>query len=77
MEIIDSGLEGLEYVTMLSWIIQTYPGRELMSNPDLRIPPEKVRPLLDNSIVAMLEREYLEVRSQVRPKWFSVMQIAC
>ena len=62
LEIIQSGLEGQEYVTVLSWIIQTYPGKELMGDPTLGIPASKVKPLLDQSTIKQLEREYLEVQ---------------
>lgn len=61
LEIIQSGLEGQEYVTVLSWVIQTYPGRELMADPSLAIPTSKVKPLLDQNTIDQLQREYLEV----------------
>ena len=61
LEIIGSGLEGQEYVTVLSWIIQTYPGKELMSSPNLGIPADKVKPLLDQDTIQKLESQYLEV----------------
>jgi exocyst complex component 3 len=55
------GLEGQEYVSLLSWIIQTYPGQELMRNPSLGIPAEKVKPLLDNKVIDDLQAQYLKV----------------
>lgn len=61
LEIIESGLEGQEYVTVLSWIIQTYPGKELMAAPNLGLSPNKVRPLLDQSTIIRLQEEYLKV----------------
>ena len=60
-DIISSGLEGQEYVTVLSWIIQTYPGKELMSDPQLAIPKSKVKPLLDQKTIDRLQEQYLEV----------------
>ena len=62
MEIVRSGLEGQEYVTVLSWIIQTYPGRDLMGDLSLGIPASKVRPLLDPDTIMNLQKEYLEVK---------------
>ena len=58
-EIITMGLEGQEYVSMLSWIIQTYPGKELMGNDRLQIPKESLKPLLDVGTIEKLEEEYL------------------
>ena len=55
MEIIGSGLEGQEYVTVLSWVIQTYPGKELMADLSLGIPQSKVKPLLDADTVIRLQ----------------------
>ena len=57
-----SGLEGQEYVTVLSWIIQTYPGKELMGDVSLGIPKSKVKPLLDEATIVRLQEEYLDVR---------------
>ena len=55
VEIIGSGLEGQEYVTVLSWVIQTYPGKELMADLSLGIPQSKVKPLLDAETVIRLQ----------------------
>ena len=35
--VIDEGLEGQEYVSLLQWVEQTYPGPELMGSPALGI----------------------------------------
>jgi len=61
-EIIEVGLEGQEYVSLLSWIIQTYPGQELMRSTSLGIPPEKIKPLLDNKVIEDLQTKYLKVK---------------
>ena len=58
-EIIAVGLMDQEYVSMLSWIIQTYPGKELMGNEKLQIPKESIQPLLDAKTVENLEEQYL------------------
>ena len=60
LEIVHGGLEGQEYVTVLSWIVQTYPGKDLMASPSLGIPPDMVRPLLDAETIADLNKEYLD-----------------
>jgi exocyst complex component 3 len=67
LEIVQSGLEGQEYVTVLSWIIQTYPGKELMGDPSLGIPAAKIKPLLGKETIAGLEQEYLEVKLIFQP----------
>ncbi|KAI8422319.1 hypothetical protein MSG28_006194 [Choristoneura fumiferana] len=36
-DVVDSGLEGNEYVTLLSWVLNTYPGIELMGSSELNI----------------------------------------
>jgi hypothetical protein len=33
--VIEEGLEGQEYVSLLQWVEQTYPGPELMASPAL------------------------------------------
>ena len=58
-EIIVMGLKDQEYVSILSWIIQTYPGKELMGNERLQLPKESIKPLLDTSTIEKLEEEYL------------------
>jgi exocyst complex component 3 len=58
-------LEGQEYVSLLSWIIQTYPGQELMRSSSLGIPQEKIKPLLDNKVIEELQTKYLKVGSKL------------
>lgn len=55
------GLENQEFTTILSWVIQTYPGKELMRSTSLGIPNEKIKPLLDNHVIQELQKQYLEV----------------
>ncbi len=69
LEIIQSGLEGQEYVTVLSWIIQTYPGKEFMGDPGLGIPKSKVSALLDQGTIDRLQREYLDNMRQNYGDW--------
>ena len=42
MDIIAQGLEDKEYLTLLGWIIQTYPGATLFGHPRLDIPADKL-----------------------------------
>ncbi|TRY62619.1 hypothetical protein TCAL_00416 [Tigriopus californicus] len=69
LEIIANGLEGHEYVTLLSWVIQTYPGKELMADPMLRIPEDKVSPLLDTATLENVQNEYLQNISANYEEW--------
>ena len=68
-EIIAVGLMDQEYVSMLSWIIQTYPGRELMGNEKLQIPKENIKPLLDAKTVENLEGQYVLNMKDNYVKW--------
>lgn len=60
-EIIQDGLEGNEYVTMLSWVMNSYPGPELMSHPDLQVDLSSLEPLINERSLKELENEYLKV----------------
>ncbi|XP_061394203.1 exocyst complex component 3-like [Musca vetustissima] len=60
IENIASGLQGNEYVSLLSWVINTYPGYELMRHPELNVNIQQlVGPLLPPSHLRALEDEYL------------------
>lgn len=59
-EIISNGLEGNEYVTIISWVTNTYSGVELMKHPELNIDIDKFGPLLKKSIDVELQTKYLE-----------------
>ncbi|CAH0561855.1 unnamed protein product [Brassicogethes aeneus] len=58
-EIIQNGLEGNEYVTILSWINQTYKSRDLLGHPDLSEDTKNLGPLLPKAVVDRLEKDYL------------------
>lgn len=60
-EIATSGLEGNEYVTVLSWVMNTYPGIELMNHPDLKVDLSMVDPLIQPELLKDLEDKYLKV----------------
>ncbi|KAF4533325.1 hypothetical protein B566_EDAN004446 [Ephemera danica] len=59
-EVISLGLEGNEYVSLLSWIMNTYNGPELMLHPELNIDTSSIGPLLDNKIIEELQAQYLK-----------------
>jgi exocyst complex component 3 len=62
-EVIQNGLEGNEYVSILSWIMNTYAGPELMQHPELNIDTSSVGPLLNGVVIDSLQQQYLKVRS--------------
>ena len=59
-EIISSGLQDQEYVTVLTWIIQTYPGEELMKSWNLQVSHALIKPLLEDKAIEKLQQEYLD-----------------
>lgn len=68
-EIIASGLEGNEYVSLLAWIMNTYTGPELMQHPELNIDMRDVDPLLSTEIVSDLQQRYLKNMCQNYEDW--------
>lgn len=69
MEIIDGGLEDNEYVTLLSWTLNVYTGKEFMGDPALGLNIASLGPLLDNKILDQLIAKYLTVR------WVNVIKL--
>lgn len=74
-DIVQNGLEGNEYVTLLSWILNTYPGTELMGSPEVNVDVSTLPPLLSEDTMQKLQDEYLQVitsfwykNSLIRPK---------
>lgn len=59
-EIISNGLEGNEYVTILSWVLKTYQGTDMLGHPDLLKFTEKLGPLLPPEVMNVLEGDYLK-----------------
>uniref|UniRef100_A0A1B6CUA5 Uncharacterized protein n=1 Tax=Clastoptera arizonana TaxID=38151 RepID=A0A1B6CUA5_9HEMI len=59
-EIIQNGLEGNEYVSLLSWIVNTYPGPDLMKHPELNIESKLIGPLLRVEVINDLQQRYLK-----------------
>ncbi|XP_054282990.1 exocyst complex component 3 [Macrosteles quadrilineatus] len=58
-EIIQSGLQGNEYVSVLAWVVNTYPGPELMQHEELNIGISTVGPLLRTNVINDLQHQYL------------------
>jgi len=58
--VMEEGLEGQEYVSLLQWVEQTYPGPELMASPALGMNKNNIAPLLDANKVAELRASYLK-----------------
>ncbi|XP_055547922.1 exocyst complex component 3 [Wyeomyia smithii] len=70
-ELIQMGLEGNEYVTILSWIMNTYPGRELMQHPDLQIDLTGVGPLVGAPVLKGMEAAYLKTMERNYLDWMT------
>lgn len=60
-EIISGGLEGNEYVSLLSWVMNVYPGIELMSHPDLKVDISGLPALIKDESLQALKNDYLKV----------------
>lgn len=68
-EIISLGLQDQEYVTMLNWIIATYPGEDLMSSWTLKIDADLIKPLLDQETITQLQLEYIQKMEDNYKEW--------
>lgn len=53
-DVIAAGLEANEFVTLLSWVLRTYPGPELLQHTDLRIDLKILGPLLPEETIEHL-----------------------
>jgi len=71
--IIAEGLEGQEYVSLLQWVEQTYPGVELMGSPALDMNKNLIPPLLNHEVVESLMDSYMD---KMRANYNSWMQNA-
>lgn len=68
-DIITSGLEGNEYVSLLAWIMNTYTGPELMKHPELNIELRDISPLLSSEMINDLQQRYLKNMCQNYEDW--------
>ena len=64
--IVDEGLEGQEYVSLLQWVEQTYPGPELMGSSALGMAKDKIPPLLGMCYVCSCVLYSLEFLHAIR-----------
>ena len=53
-EVIAAGLVANEFVTLLSWVLQTYPGPELLQHQDVNIDPKTLGLLLSEDSIEKL-----------------------
>ncbi|KAG5899460.1 hypothetical protein JTB14_015313 [Gonioctena quinquepunctata] len=58
-EIIQNGLRGNEYVTLLSWVMKTYKSKDMLGHSDLIVHTENLPSLLPHLVTDRLEGEYL------------------
>ncbi|CAH0406996.1 unnamed protein product [Chilo suppressalis] len=68
-DVVQTGIEGNEYVTLLSWILNTYPGDELMGSLQLGIDVSKLPPLLSEEMMQKLQEEYLQKMESNYVEW--------
>ncbi|XP_014206015.1 exocyst complex component 3 [Copidosoma floridanum] len=68
-DIINEGLEGNEYVSLLSWIINTYKSQDMMGHPDLNLNINDLGNLLSDEIMSQLQEKYLKNMSQNYEDW--------
>ncbi|XP_052739419.1 exocyst complex component 3 isoform X2 [Bicyclus anynana] len=68
-DIVQNGLEGNEYVTLLSWILNTYPGPELMGSPKVNVDVSTLPPLLSDEMMQKLQDEYLQKMESNYMEW--------
>lgn len=60
-ELVQSGLEGNELVSMLAWTTNTYAGPDLMQHTELNFDTTRLGPLLSETTVNVLRDKYLNV----------------
>lgn len=64
--IIRNGIQGNEYVSILSWVLNTYKSPELMGHPDLKNYTDNLDKLLPDDTLNRLQDEYLEVKEFIK-----------
>lgn len=67
----EGGLEGNEYVSLLSWVMNTYPSGELMGHQDLDINLEELGPLMKPHYLAEMEKKYLQIMERNYVDWMT------
>ena len=46
LDLIDKGLEGTEIISLLQWVVQTYPGPELLGHDELGLEADMIPAVL-------------------------------
>lgn len=64
-------MEGNEYITILSWIMNTYPGRELMQHPELMINITDRGTLVSKQVLEEMETAYLKTMERNYLEWMT------
>uniref|UniRef100_A0A8D8Y795 Exocyst complex component 3 n=1 Tax=Cacopsylla melanoneura TaxID=428564 RepID=A0A8D8Y795_9HEMI len=59
LEEMATNLEGNEIVSMLAWAVNTYPGVDMMSNPELGANATPLGPVLREEVIKELENKYV------------------
>ena len=71
LEIIDQGLENQECLSILEWIVKTYPGPTMMGHERLELTVDKIPRVATPQVVADLESEYLQKMAEDYDNWMS------
>lgn len=58
-EIVQNGLEGNEYVSVLAWTLNTYKSEELMGHPELKDSTQHLGALFPTDVLHTLQKDYL------------------
>ena len=69
--IIEEGLEGQEYVSLLQWVLNTCPGLELMGSTALGLEKNLIPPLLTDAAVGRLTSSYLGTMRDSYTSWMT------
>lgn len=68
-EVVQNGLEGNEYVSVLSWTLNTYKGEELMGHPEIKQQTQNLGSLFPTNVLKNLQNEYLENMKKNYVEW--------
>lgn len=58
-------------MTMLSWVLNTYPGQDMMSHPDLNVDPSLITNLIRDDLLVQMEKDYLATMQRNYEDWLS------
>lgn len=69
LSLMAQGLEGNEYVSLLQWVLQVYPGKELLGHEHLEVPLNLIPAILSEDENASLITTYLSNMSENYQTW--------